>query len=365
MKRLISVLLAAVMLLQIPVAAAEKSLPPLFEASFVQGWFCREWTAERFAQELTCMKAAGFRSLILQSTVDLTYRQTDQSRPKTDPSAYTLDTAYALYPSALAAGSEQAYALENALDAAKQTGMQIWIGLVSDDRWWNYGWGEPAAGMQTWLDLNAEQNCTVIREIAALYGDRYAEQIAGFYFTNEYWNVERLGEGTYEMLYALQLETVREQLAAFFPEQRLLLSPFYNQELTDAEVFGGFLVDLVRGGGLRQTDIIALQDGAGHGYDPDTIREWYEMSGKGELQTLMMPTVMSFKPALKDLEPYAYGAVQCEEGPVRNVMVLGVTRQNEAYIREHLPESEDREFILNLIESSKIGIMKNAIGREE
>ena len=68
-----------------------------------------------------------------------------------------------------------------------------------------------------------------------------------------------------------------------------------------------------------------------------TETEWYEMSGKGELQTLIMPTVMSFKPALKDLEPYAYGAVQCEEGPVRNVMVLGVTRQNEKYITEHLP----------------------------
>ena len=46
-----------------------------------------------------------------------------------------------------------------------------------------------------------------------------------------------------------------------------------------------------------------------------TETEWYEMSGKATLQTLIMPTVMSFKPALKDLEPYAYGAVKTEEGP--------------------------------------------------
>ena len=65
--------------------------------------------------------------------------------------------------------------------------------------------------------------------------------------------------------------------------------------------------------------------------------EWVEMSGKGELQMLIMPTVMSFKPALKDLEPYAYGAVKTAEGPERNVMILGVTKQNEAYIREHMP----------------------------
>lgn len=68
-----------------------------------------------------------------------------------------------------------------------------------------------------------------------------------------------------------------------------------------------------------------------------TETEWYEMSGKGVLKMLIMPTVMSFKPALKDLEPYAYGEVQTAEGPERNVMVMGVTKKNEAYIRAHMP----------------------------
>jgi len=39
--------------------------------------------------------------------------------------------------------------------------------------------------------------------------------------------------------------------------------------------------------------------------------------------------------------------------------------QSVQYIREHLPESEDRDFILEFIESSKIGIMKNAVGNED
>lgn len=76
-----------------------------------------------------------------------------------------------------------------------------------------------------------------------------------------------------------------------------------------------------------------------------TETEWYEMSGKGELQMLIMPTVMSFKPALKDLEPYAYGAVKCAEGPERNVMVRGVTKQNEAYIRAHMPYPVHMEIV--------------------
>ena len=39
--------------------------------------------------------------------------------------------------------------------------------------------------------------------------------------------------------------------------------------------------------------------------------------------------------------------------------------QSVQYIREHLPESEDRDFILDFIESSKIGIMKNAVRNED
>ena len=39
--------------------------------------------------------------------------------------------------------------------------------------------------------------------------------------------------------------------------------------------------------------------------------------------------------------------------------------QSVQYIRENLPASEDRDFILNFIESSKIGIMKNAVGNED
>ena len=65
--------------------------------------------------------------------------------------------------------------------------------------------------------------------------------------------------------------------------------------------------------------------------------EWTEMSGKGEIVMLMQPTAMSLKPAYKHLEPYAYGWIKTAEGPERNVMVRGITRQNAAYVREHLP----------------------------
>ena len=39
--------------------------------------------------------------------------------------------------------------------------------------------------------------------------------------------------------------------------------------------------------------------------------------------------------------------------------------QSVQYIRENLPASEDRDIILDFVESSKIGVMKNAIGNED
>lgn len=263
MKRITAVLLAALLLLPLTVSAETAQAFPLFESSFLQGWLCRDWTAERFRQELDDMKAAGFRSVILQSAVDLTHTETDVS-------------AAALYPSSLAAGSEQSHALEYVLQSAAETGMQIRIGLVSDDRWWDYGWDMPDADFRNWLAQNTADQCTVIREIAEQFGERYAMQIAGFYYPNEIWNVTPDCADAYVPLYAAQLSAVRNALAESFPEHSLMLSPFYNKTLGEPEAYSAFLAEIIRSGSLRRTDILALQDGAGRDYDAGTLRLWQD-----------------------------------------------------------------------------------------
>ena len=263
MKRIIAVLFAVLLLLPRAVSAETKQVFPLFESSFLQGWLCREWTAERFLQELNDMKAAGFRTLTLQSAVDLTHTETEAS-------------AAALYPSSLAAGSEQSHALEYALQAAAETGMQIRIGLVSDDRWWDHGWNMPDAAFRQWLAQNTADHCTVIREISEQFGERYAPQIAGFYDPNEIWNVMPDYAYACAALYAEQLTTVRNALAESFPEHSLMLSPFYNKTLGEPEAYSAFLAEIIRGGSLRRTDILALQDGAGRDYDAGTLRLWQD-----------------------------------------------------------------------------------------
>jgi len=73
--------------------------------------------------------------------------------------------------------------------------------------------------------------------------------------------------------------------------------------------------------------------------------EWVEMSQKGEILSILMPTVMSTRASYVGLEPFAYGVVRAQEGPERNVMILNVTKKNVGYIREHLPYPAHMEIL--------------------
>ena len=280
MKKLLCIILSAVCLFSVPASAdtVPRSAPVFFEASFVQGWYCRDWTESQWTAELRAMREAGFRGLILQSAVDFTYEQTDNSKPKTDPSAFACSAAYALYPSAAVSGSEDAHALADALAAAKETGMQIYIGTVSDDRWWNYGWGKPDADFSLWSAENAARNADVIREVWAFYGAEYGAQIAGFYYYNEIWNIDAACAGTDDGAYAKTIgENIRECVDAITelcPEKPLIISPFYNTDLSGSAEYGAFLRAIAEEAALRPQDVIAPQDGGGRNYTQDTILEW-------------------------------------------------------------------------------------------
>ncbi|MBQ8921866.1 MAG: DUF4434 domain-containing protein [Oscillospiraceae bacterium] len=281
MKTRFALLPAAILLCAVPVSAeahAEIPQTPLFEASFLQSWYCRGWTPEQWHDELSAMREAGFRSVILQSTVDLSYEYTDTSKPKTDASAYDLTACSALYPDASVPGSESEHALADALQAAQETGMQVYIGTVSDSRWWSYGWGVPDAYFTAWTEENAAYSANVIRNTWALYGEQYGDQIAGFYYNNEIWNIDAACAGTdggaYAALLGANIRASVDAISALCPEKPLLISPFYNADLSSAEAYGAFLSDIAKAANLRAYDIIAPQDGGGRDYSPDRIAEW-------------------------------------------------------------------------------------------
>ncbi len=278
MKKAIAVT-ASVLMLSGSVQAEQLPLnAPLYEASFVQGWYCRDWSEEQWQREMQDMKASGFHAVILQSTVDFNYEQYDLSKPKTDADAYSLVSSAALYPTAMVENASDQNTLEYALQAAKLTGMQVFIGTVSDNRWWNYGWGVPDDSFVTWSEANADQCSTVIQEIWTQYGNAYADQIAGFYYNNEIWNIDAACSGADGGKYAETIgNNIRASLStieALCPEKPLLISPFYNRDLSTAAAYGSFWSAIADNAHFRKQDIFAHQDGGGRDYIPDTLYEW-------------------------------------------------------------------------------------------
>lgn len=65
--------------------------------------------------------------------------------------------------------------------------------------------------------------------------------------------------------------------------------------------------------------------------------EWYEISGKAKLHSIVLPAALSSKPEYKKMGKFAYGEVELEEGTRLNAVVRGITKKNRAELTEKLP----------------------------
>lgn len=65
--------------------------------------------------------------------------------------------------------------------------------------------------------------------------------------------------------------------------------------------------------------------------------EWYEISGKAKVHSLVLPAALSSKPEYKKLGKFAYGEVELEEGTRLNAVIRGVSKKNRAQLSEKLP----------------------------
>ena len=62
--------------------------------------------------------------------------------------------------------------------------------------------------------------------------------------------------------------------------------------------------------------------------------EWYEISGKGVMKSIVLPAALSSKPEYDNLgkRNYAYGEVELEEGARLNAVVRGINKKKRAQI---------------------------------
>ncbi len=65
--------------------------------------------------------------------------------------------------------------------------------------------------------------------------------------------------------------------------------------------------------------------------------EWYEISGKAKVHSIVLPAALSTKPEYKKIGKFAYGEVELEEGARLNAVIKGITRKNRAELSAKLP----------------------------
>ena len=255
----------------------------LLSGSFLQSWICRDWTLARWNQEFRSMKELGMDFMIIQSVTDQSYRL--GTAEEQDWSSYIFKGQTSLYPSkiegleiSVLSSQNNGDAIELMLKAAKENDMKVYIGLLSDDRWWDFGWGKPKlpegkkdaateSYFASWCEYNGKLNGQMIAEIWDRYGEEYEEQIAGWYYYNEIWNVDVACLGLDGKAYATCIgDNINHMLDAInktCPEKPLMLSPYFNTTISTAKQYGNFWTDIFEVANFREGDIFAPQDCVG------------------------------------------------------------------------------------------------------
>ena len=284
---LVSMLLIACMGLMTACNVASQgndSTEKLLSGSFLQSKTCRNWTYERWDQELAAMNELGMDYLIIQSVYDRTFRQGDAE--KQDWKSYISGAPSGLYPSKIEelqyprilSTQNDGDALELLFKAAKNNDMKVYIGLFSDTRWWDFGWGMPVlpsgktdytteSYFATWCEYNGKLNGQMITEIWDRYGEEYGEQIAGWYYHNEVWNMDVACKQTDDKTYATcignNINHLLDAINESCPDKSLMLSPYYNVTISTAEEYKKFWIDIFSVANFRTGDIFAPQDCVG------------------------------------------------------------------------------------------------------
>ena len=251
--------------------------------SFLQSWICRDWTYSRWDQEFAAMKELGMDHIIIQSVYDGSFHQGKAEAQ--DWQSYTLRGYLGLYPSeieelegAVLSSQNNGDVLEMALKAAKNNGMKIYIGLISDERWWDFGWGKPKlpsgkkdlateSYFATWCEYNGRLNGQMISEIWNRYGKEYGEQIAGWYYYNEIWNFNvacwQMDNKAYATCIGNNINYFLDAINEACSDKPLMLSPFFNDTISTANQNKQFWIDIFKVANFRAGDIFAPQDCVG------------------------------------------------------------------------------------------------------
>ena len=222
---------------------------PLFPSPHLQGtFFTRDtYTDSQWQAAFGVMRAVGMTQAVVNASVDGTAMTTR-------------------YPTALQGYSMVYPTLPPAFANAATQNIDVYLGLQSNDDWWNGYSTNPV-----WLASQAALSNSIADELFSLYGGY--PQLKGWYLPFEVDNVTFPTTVEWDMLVAY-FNVIVGHLHAISPGKLVVVSPFFNsQQGLDSNGWQAMWTYILS---RSPIDVVALQDGVGAGNSSQAnLAEWF------------------------------------------------------------------------------------------
>lgn len=220
-------------------AAPTCTTTPRIDGSFIQPALVDGWTSTQLASEFTTLTNACITSQVIQWTADTKASTT-------------------IYPSSLSGYTQNTSTdvVSRVLTAADSAGVSEYLGLQTNDDWWN-----TYANSTTWLNNEATKANALADDLYAKYGSHTS--FAGWYLPFEVDNWNFTSTASWSAMSTFYT-TIANHLHALTPGKPVIISPFFNTAggQTSSQwttMWSSILAS-------APIDVIALQDGVGAGH---------------------------------------------------------------------------------------------------
>ena len=231
---------------ELPADELESKCAPYPTGDFIQPWLAADWSVSRWETHLEALKAAGIEFVILQFTSSYQDgKYTDFNYPSSligneeycTPDCKTYDTVASL------------------LEAAKNTGMKVWLGIGGCSDWWGYAFSDI-----DWCVKRATETNFIIKELYDMYKHQYPDTFVGWY-----WAWEMFGnKGNHEKNWAEMININLDYMTELDPTMPCMFSTYYSMyENCTPERFTEVWSNLFSLTRFREGDIWAPMDGLG------------------------------------------------------------------------------------------------------
>lgn len=218
---------------------------PRVIGTFIQPWYVENWTKSDWEQHYDTLLEAQIDTMILQWSGDTKNGSFKFIGYPTEQCKNMITSTTKI---------NETY-VENALAAAEEKNIKVFVGLNLSDEWWSENFLDP-----TWATREAHLSATMAEELYSLYKTKYPNAFYGFYWSYEFYN----NTSGYETIWANMMNPVLDKMAELDSTMPILLSPYISKYITttpnELEKMWTNFFQITR---FREGDIFCSQDSFG------------------------------------------------------------------------------------------------------